>query len=87
MYEYQVIIYQEHFVSAFLPGGGKVDPQRFSQFLNTHAAKGWRVTDVEKEDRRTLLFWKREAFVVVMEREKSGVAAGARPAIPAVTPR
>ncbi len=68
MFEYQVILYTEGSLSAFLPGGGRVDPQRFSAFINGHAKKGWRVVTMEREQRRTLLFWSREAFLVVMER-------------------
>ena len=63
MHEYQVILYTEGSLSAFLPGGGRVDPQRFSAFINGHARKGWRVVTMEREQRRTLLFWSREAFM------------------------
>lgn len=71
MFEYQVLVYQESAISAFLAGGGKVDPERFGAFLNTHARRGWRVVTVERENRRTFLFFQREAFVVVMERVAS----------------
>ncbi len=68
MFEYQVIIYTESAVTALLPGGGRVDPERFAAFINGHARRGWKVVTMEREKRRTLLFWSREAFLVVMER-------------------
>jgi hypothetical protein len=55
--------------SLFL-GGAKIDPVKFSDFLNKNAANGWRVVTMEKDIRRMLLFFKREAYVVLMEREK-----------------
>ena len=67
--EYQVVIYQEGILTAFIPGGGKVDPIRFAELLNAHAQHGWRVITVEREIRRTLFFFAREAMIVVMERD------------------
>lgn len=69
MKEYQVVIYQEGFLGSMFLGQSKVDPERFAEFLNRHAAKGWRVITMEREIRRAALFWAREAFLVVMERE------------------
>lgn len=68
MLEYKVVIYREGVLSSFLFGSAKVDPVRFSDFLNKHAREGWRVVTMDKDMRRMLLFWKRESFVVVMER-------------------
>ena len=72
MKQYQVLIYQEGLMGSLFFGQSKVDPERFAQFLNRHAANGWRVITMERESRRALLFWVREAFLVVMEREKPG---------------
>ncbi len=69
-YEYHVLIYQESFVSAFLSGGGKVNADNFAASLNGFADDGWRVVTVEKESRRTLLFFQREAFICVLERQR-----------------
>tara|TARA_B100000963_G_C22283765_1_gene518318 strand:+ start:380 stop:589 length:210 start_codon:yes stop_codon:yes gene_type:complete len=66
--EYKVVIYQEGMLGSLLLGGSKVDPIRFSQFLNVQAQQGWRVQTMEKDIRRMLLFFKREAYVVVMGR-------------------
>ena len=66
--EYKVVIYQEGMLGSLVLGGSKVDPIRFSEFLNVQAQQGWRVQTMEKDIRRMLLFFKREAYVVVMGR-------------------
>lgn len=72
MKEYKIGIYQEPLAgSILLPGGAKVNPQRFAEFLNINAAEGWRVVTIERESRRALAFFKIEAMVVVFEREKA----------------
>lgn len=68
--EYKVVLYQEGMLGSLLLGSSKVDPVRFSEFLNENARDGWRVTTMEKDIRRMLLFWKREAYLVIMAREK-----------------
>jgi hypothetical protein len=37
MKEYKVIIYQESMLSSLFLGSAKVDPIKFSEFLNKHA--------------------------------------------------
>jgi len=69
MKEYKVVIYQEGMIGSLILGQSKVDPVRFSEFLNSNAIEGWRVVTMEKDIRRMLLFFKREAFLVLMERE------------------
>lgn len=73
MKEYQVVLYQEGALSSLLLGAANADPLKFSTFLNNHAAKGWRVVTMEKDIRRLFLFWRREAYLVVMEREKDNI--------------
>lgn len=68
--EYKAIIYRESMLGSLFLAGAKVDPVKFSDFLNKNAANGWRVVTMEKDVRRMLLFFKREAYVVLMEREK-----------------
>ena len=68
MVEYHVAIYVEGWLGSIFLGASKVNPQRFSDFLNDHAHQGWRVITMEKDIRRMALFWSREAYVVVMER-------------------
>ena len=68
--EYKAIIYRESMLGSLFLSGAKIDPVKFSEFLNKNAANGWRVVTMEKDIRRMLLFFKREAYVVLMEREK-----------------
>lgn len=64
-------MYQEGLLGNIFLAGSKVDPRKFSYFLNQNAEEGWRVVTMDRESRRALLFFKREAFLVVMEREKA----------------
>ncbi|MBL8637893.1 MAG: DUF4177 domain-containing protein [Alphaproteobacteria bacterium] len=68
-YEYKTVIYQEPLLGSILLGEAKIDPERFTEFLNKNAAQGWRVRTMERENRRALLFFNREAFVCILERE------------------
>jgi hypothetical protein len=70
-YEYKVVIYRENILGSLFLGGSKVDPVRFSDFLNRSGDEGWEVKTMEREIRRMLLFFKREAFMVVLQREKT----------------
>ncbi len=70
-FEYKVAIYRESMLGSLFLGGSKVDPMKFSEFLNNNGAEGWEVKTMEREDRRMLLFFNREAFLVVMQREVS----------------
>lgn len=67
-YEYKVTIYREPLLGSIFLGGAKVDPIKFSKFLNENAREGWKVITMEREMRRELLFFKREAFMTIMER-------------------
>ncbi len=71
-HEYKVAIYREPLLGSIFLGGSRVDPMRYSAFLNKNAADGWEVITMERELRRELLFFKREAFLTVMKRELSG---------------
>lgn len=68
--EYKVVIYQEGMLGSLVLGGSKVNPVKFTEFLNQNAEMGWRVQTMEKDIRRMLLFWKREAYVVILGRDK-----------------
>ncbi len=70
MKEYKAVVYQEGMISSILLGSAKVDPERLSRFLNDNARDGWRVITMEKDIRRTLLLWTREAYLIIMERER-----------------
>jgi len=70
MYEYKAIIYQEGMMGSLFLGQSKINPVRFSEFLNENAQEGWEVVTMEKDIRRMLLFFKREGYVVIMKRQK-----------------
>ena len=69
MKEYKVVIYQEGMLGSLVLGASKVNPLRFTEFLNRNAREGWRVVTMEKDIRRMLLLWRREAYMVVMEKD------------------
>jgi len=70
MKEYKAVIYQESMFGSLLLGQSKVDPVRLTEFLNSQASQGWEVKTLEREIRRMLLFFKREALVFILERDK-----------------
>ena len=70
MLEYKAVIYQEGMLGSLLLGESKINPVRFSEFLNTNAQQGWEVVTMEKDVRRMLLFFKREGYVVILKRDK-----------------
>lgn len=67
MKTYKVVLFKESFFSAIL-GAGNVDVIKFSELLNKNAAEGWKVVAMEKDIQRVLLFFRREAFLVIMEK-------------------
>jgi hypothetical protein len=71
MREYKVVLYREALLGSLIFGESRVNPLKFSEFLNMNAREGWRVVTMERETRRELLFFKREAFLVIMEKEKA----------------
>ncbi len=66
MKSYKVVVYKEGLLGSLLLGASRVDPIRFSEFLNQNAADGWEVVTMDKDIRREFLFFKREAYVVIM---------------------
>ena len=69
-FEYKVAIYRESILGSLFLGGSKVDPVKFSEFLNRNGDEGWEVVTMEREIRRMLLLFSREAFIAVMKRPK-----------------
>lgn len=70
MKEYKIFLYTENVFSSIFFNGGKVNPVRLTECLNKQAEEGWQVKAVERENRRTFLFFSREAFLFVLERDK-----------------
>jgi hypothetical protein len=73
MIEYKAVIYQEGMLGSLLLGQSKINPIKFSEFLNANAQDGWEVITMEKDIRRMLLLWKREGYVVILKRERGRV--------------
>ena len=71
MTQYKVVIYQEGMLGSLLLGQSKINPVGFTEFLNANAQKGWEVVTMEKDIRRMLLLWKREAYVVILKKERA----------------
>ena len=67
-FEYKVTIYRESMLGSLFLGGSKVDPLKFTEFLNKNGQESWEVVTMEREIRRMLLFFSMEAFLVVMKR-------------------
>lgn len=69
--EYKVVIYREPLLGSIFLGGSRVDPVKYSRFLNENAKDGWRVVTMERELRRAFVFFTREAFLTILERDAS----------------
>jgi len=69
MKEYKIYLYSESVFSSIFFNGGKINPEKLTQELNRLAAEGWTVKAVERENRRTMLFYTRESFMFVLERD------------------
>ena len=67
---YKVVVYKEGLLGSLLLGSSRVNPVRFSTFLNSNAEDGWQVITMEKDIRRELIFFKRESYVVIMGKKK-----------------
>ena len=70
MKEYKIFLYTENIFTSIFFNGGKVNPEKLTQSLNQQAKQGWEVKALQRENRRTFLFFSREAFVFVLERNK-----------------
>lgn len=68
MKEYKVIVFEEKGLFAIISGRGKMDPVKFSEFLNFHANGGWRVVTIERELRRKYLLFQVEAMLIILEK-------------------
>lgn len=72
MEKYKVVLYKEGglgtIIGGLLGSGAKVDPRKFTDFLNQNASQGWQVVTMEKNVSRMLLLFKREEYLVIMKR-------------------
>ena len=77
MKEYKAYVYQESLLGSLFFGSSKVDPEKLTKSLNEFAMQGWKVISIERETRRMLLFWSREAFLIILERDRRPAPSGA----------
>ncbi len=77
MKEYKVYIYKESLMGTLFLGSSKVDPDKMTKALNELAQQGWKVITMERESRRMLLFWSRDAFLLLLERDRRPTPTGA----------
>ena len=69
MNEAILVNYNESALSTLFLGAAKVDTSRLTEFLNTYLKDGFSIKAVEREKRRMFLFFKREAFIIFLERK------------------
>lgn len=67
--QYKAVLYRESALGSMFLGASKINPVRFTHFLNENAKEGWRVVTMEKDQQRLFLFFRREAYVVIMEKD------------------
>lgn len=77
MKEYKAVVYQESLLGSLILGQSKIDPEKLTKMLNDYAREGWRVVEIIREQRRMLLVSSREAFLIVLERDRRPAPAGA----------
>lgn len=77
MKEYKAYIYAESVVGSLFLGQSKINTERMTRELNKLAEQGWRVISMERERRRMLLLFSREAFLILLERDRRPAPKGA----------
>lgn len=66
--EYKVISVVEGGCGTLLLGASGLPQQKLAAVLNEEAADGWQVVFQVIEQKRFMLFWKREALIVTLGR-------------------
>ena len=66
--EYKVIYITEGGCGTLLFGASGLPIQKLEAELNAHAADGWQLVFQTLENKRYLLFWKREAVIITLGR-------------------
>ena len=67
-FEYHVELLKEGAVGSLLLGGSYTKHKKLEDLLNARGDEGWQLVDFERERRRFLLFFSREAWLVVFAR-------------------
>ncbi len=66
--EYKVIYVTEGGCGTILLGASGLPLKKIETEMNSHAADGWQVVFEVLEQKRFMLFWKREAMIVTFGR-------------------
>jgi len=66
--EYKVIMVLESGVGTIFLGAAGIPIKKMEAALNKEAADGWQVVFQIVEQKRFLLFWKREAIIITLGR-------------------
>ena len=66
--EYKVIAIAEGGLGTLLLGNSGVPVKKMNTMINEHAAEGWQLVFQIVEEKRFLLFWKRENVIITLGR-------------------
>ncbi len=67
--EFKVISIEEGALGTILLGSSKMPLKKMNQVLNEYGQQGWSVDFQIIEQKRMLLFWKRESVIITLSRE------------------
>jgi len=67
--EYKVITIEEGALGTIFLGSSKIPVKKMEKVLNEYGAEGWNLEFQLIEQKRMLLFWKRESVVMTLSRE------------------
>jgi hypothetical protein len=66
--EYKVVSVYESGLGTFFLGAAAIPVKKMEMVLNREATEGWQVVFQVVEQRRFLLFWKRETIIITLGR-------------------
>ena len=69
--EYKVVHVAEGGCGTILLGASGIPLKKLESVLNAEAANGWQVVFQIVENKRFMLFWKREAVIVTLGRNRA----------------
>jgi len=67
--EYKVITIEEGALGTIFLGSSKIPVKKMEKVLNEYGDEGWNLEFQLVEQKRMLLFWKRESVVITLSRE------------------
>ena len=67
--EFKVISIEEGAIGTLFLGSSKIPLKRMNQVLNEYGQQGWGVDFQLIEQKRMLLFWKRESVIITLSRQ------------------